>query len=365
MISATSHLEFSKLKQRYLLLRLAEILFLVGGTILLTYALASLLVPASFAKQLLSSLAGVVVFLVRANHYKLHKLNDNMFARYLNTRYPPLKESADLLIRNERELTPLQQLQKIQTRQQFDSIYPTIQLPHHLLQAVGIFVGCLLAYFVLTAFSVTPKRTLTGETPNTVQEIKPATGDTLATFIKSLTININPPRYTLLNPSRSTHPHISVPDGSMVTWLAIFTSEVKNVKIIISGRDSTELKYTSNNTYSIQKTIASSGFYQIQWTALRATYRSDYYKIEVTEDQAPKVEISNLLQFTKLRLTDNLNVEVNSLLRDDYGMVDAVIIATVSKGSGESVKFREEKLRFTVQEKSQAKRSTHRSHSTC
>ncbi|HNG43765.1 MAG TPA: hypothetical protein PK203_18780, partial [Cyclobacteriaceae bacterium] len=35
------------------------------------------------------------------------------------------------------------------------------------------------------------------------------------------------------------------------------------------------------------------------------------------------------------------------VLTDDYGLTDAYIIATVSKGSGESVKFREEKIRFS------------------
>jgi hypothetical protein len=38
---------------------------------------------------------------------------------------------------------------------------------------------------------------------------------------------------------------------------------------------------------------------------------------------------------------------MDALIRDDYGLTDATIIATVSKGSGESVKFREEKMRFT------------------
>ena len=47
-------------------------------------------------------------------------------------------------------------------------------------------------------------------------------------------------------------------------------------------------------------------------------------------------------------MTDNLNIEVKSSLSDDYGLTNGQIIATVSKGNGESVKFREEKLRFST-----------------
>lgn len=40
-------------------------------------------------------------------------------------------------------------------------------------------------------------------------------------------------------------------------------------------------------------------------------------------------------------------VDLKANLTDDFGLYDAHIIATVSKGSGESVKFREEVLRFS------------------
>jgi hypothetical protein len=39
-------------------------------------------------------------------------------------------------------------------------------------------------------------------------------------------------------------------------------------------------------------------------------------------------------------------VNFTAVVSDDFGIADAYIIATVSKGTGESVKFREEQLQF-------------------
>jgi hypothetical protein len=61
---------------------------------------------------------------------------------------------------------------------------------------------------------------------------------------------------------------------------------------------------------------------------------------------APKVMVDNLNQFTRLSLADQRKLTLQSTLTDDYGLTIASVIATISKGSGESVKFREERLQF-------------------
>ena len=73
---------------------------------------------------------------------------------------------------------------------------------------------------------------------------------------------------------------------------------------------------------------------------------SSYYEIAVTKDQIPSLAIENLDQFVVLNEKDNLKLNLKATLTDDYGLSRAQIIATVSKGSGEAIKFREEKLSF-------------------
>src|SRR6478609_2965990 len=180
----------SKLKNRYLVLRLSEILLLAAATFLLTDALAGLWVSPSTQKILLSALAGLSVFTLRFRHYKLHRLDISFFIRYLNEKYPALKQSADLLIHEDVDLTNLERLQKGKTFQQFNSLYPNIKLPHHIRQSLGIFTVCVLAYFALSAFA-TPMHQVMGEKVES-KEIKPVPGDPAAVFISKLSINITP-----------------------------------------------------------------------------------------------------------------------------------------------------------------------------
>jgi hypothetical protein len=48
-------------------------------------------------------------------------------------------------------------------------------------------------------------------------------------------------------------------------------------------------------------------------------------------------------------------VNFTAVVSDDFGIADAYIIATVSKGTGESVKFREERLQFDSEVRGVAK----------
>lgn len=344
------HNSLSKLKWRYLTLRLCEINLLALATFLLTDALSGLWASQYEPKILLSALAALTVFVFRFLHYRLHKLDVHFFIRYLNQGYPQLKESADLLISDDNQLTTLQRLQKEKTFQQFSFLYPEIKLPHHIKQSFGILIVCTATYFVLSAFATGDKQPDT-KSISQKQEIKSMNGDTTVAFIRSLSIEIIPPVYTELKPFTSKDFNLTFPEGSQVKWLAEFSGEVSHPKILFSARDSSNLVKKNGLIFSNEQVITESGFYQLQWIDRHKVYRSDYYKIETTKDQPPKISIDNLTQFTKLSITDNLNVDVMSTLGDDYGLKDAFITATVSKGSGEGIKFREEKIRFSQPEK--------------
>jgi hypothetical protein len=98
--------------------------------------------------------------------------------------------------------------------------------------------------------------------------------------------------------------------------------------------------------------------YRLQWTINNESHSSDYHRIDVKPDQIPVVAIKDLPQFTRLKWGDRNTVEVTSDVQDDYGLTGAHVIATVSKGSGESVKFREEKIPFASPSKIAGKRVT-------
>jgi hypothetical protein len=196
-------------------------------------------------------------------------------------------------------------------------------------------------YFILSSLSP-----LNHEKKSIAREIRPDKASS-AIYIEALSIVISPPPYTHLNSTESSDFNLTLPEGSSVKWIAKFSADPVNAKIFFSGKDSVTLVSQGLQRYSFERKIQESGFYQVQWTDHKKIYRSDFYKIEIVKDQQPKIVIKDLNQFTKLKFNDPLDVLIKSDLTDDYGLSEAQIIATVSKGSGEGVKFREEKLKFT------------------
>jgi hypothetical protein len=329
------------LKRRYQLYRLAEsALFAVATGLLLTTILHFSSDNLTLKISLISA-SVLISFITRVLLLKLFSLKDEQFTSYLNKQYLQLEHSADLLLKNPDSLHGLAQLQAQKITERFHQLFPKIKLPNLLPQSAGSVVIALLLYVALTSFvSVNPA---TSGKPNLASQI--AASPTEAARIQSLFIQVTPPAYTRLTSSDATQPELKVPEGSKVSWKLKFSSEISSSQLIISGKDSVQFSQSSDG-YQVSYQIHESGFYQIQWKQNEKVTRSDFYRIEIITDQPPKITIDNLNQFTKLALRDKLSLTIQSTLTDDYGLSHSIIVATVSKGSGESVKFREEKLAF-------------------
>lgn len=337
--------QIQSLKRRYLLTRSLEITLYAVAAFLLAYALTGLFSELLELKFGIAVATGLIIAAERLVHYKLPFLNHTTFIQFLNQHYPQLEESADLLLLNDSTLNPLQKLQLKKTLNQFNSLYPEIKLPNSIMHSVSVFIIGVIFYYGLTAFA--PKFSVTKDTQlvSPLENIKGNADPTIAT-INKLAIKIIPPTYTSLKPSMAATPNLIVPEGSQISWAVTFSTRVAKANILISGKDSLAMEKNDSLNFSLSVKISESGFYQVQWKDQNKITSSDYYKIEVIKDQAPKLSIENLNQFTQLSYSNKLSVSVKSTLRDDYGLSDASIIATVSKGSGESVKFREERLHF-------------------
>ncbi|MBT1700860.1 DUF4175 family protein, partial [Fulvivirgaceae bacterium PWU4] len=221
-----------------------------------------------------------------------------------------------------------------------------LKLPNRLATAALVFVGSVLVTFALSAFNFVRE---TGPTEKSAksERVKDSPEVTLPVAVKALTITITPPAYTSVRAYTTATPQLSVPEGSEIQWKISFTDSVSAAALIFSAKETVKLRQ-QGETKTVTRKFTSPAFYQIQWTDRSGKTRSsDYYKIEVVRDQAPEIAVTNLEQSLELSIKDKLVIDVKSTIKDDYHVNDAYIIATVSKGSGESVKFREEKLKFT------------------
>lgn len=329
------------LKNKYRLQRIAEfVLISIGGGIIVFSITSFFIIP--FLWKFFTAFFAFL-FLLGYLGSSLFKVSNRDITRYLNQQYKELEQSTDLLLLNNNRMSLLQQIQYQRTLFHFSKLYSDIKLPHRLFRAMYIFIICA---------GVSALLLLIPDTPWFIQSLPSTTGTTLiqpndkkSSEIEAVQINVFPPSYTGLEKFISGL-SLKVPEKSRVHWKISFNQIINSVKIILSDKDSIPLTLI-DNSYVGDKVVSQSGFYQFVWVDQnkKISY-SDFYRIEIILDAAPKVEITNLNQFTKVNTQDSRQINVISHISDDYNLTQAIIVATVSKGSGESLKFREEQLHF-------------------
>lgn len=163
--------------------------------------------------------------------------------------------------------------------------------------------------------------------------------------IKSQKLTIYHPGYTKLSPTVTSNMNIKALEGSKLTWEVQFDTMIQGAYMEISENEYPMAKLEKG--YSKQMLLTESGFYNFKFKDTDdASYISDLYAMEVINDESPTIEIQGLKQFTSFNFSQPKVLYFKAELSDDYGVEDSYIIATVTKGEGESVKFREERLTF-------------------
>ncbi|MEP6735138.1 MAG: hypothetical protein ABJA70_06440 [Chryseolinea sp.] len=332
-----------KVTRRYMAMRSIEILLSAFSVALVLYSFGSLLPLSRFVLVMTCLLAAALFAYFRLRALNLFNISNNDVVRFINRQHPELQESGELLLRDDNDLTTLQKLQQLRSAKHFETLYPTLKLPSQLgttLITFVISIGLSLALAYVSKLKLENPRSTAGQTKDSqTQENVPA-------GINKVFVEIEPPKYTRLGAQKITSFTLNIAEGSSVSWKLNFTEPVKGANIILYGRDTVAMQ-EQGQMYSASKRINQTGFYQVSWTNVDGSKKySDYFQIIVIRDQPPIVKVDNLEQFIQLSANDNLKVSMMSTLADDYGLKDAYVIATVSKGSGESVKFREEKLKF-------------------
>ncbi len=332
-----------KTRQKYLFLRVTEILLVSLAVTFVILFLCFLFAIGWTATVAFGIVGGLVSFVLLGKQLQIFDVTQAGVAKYLNSQYSAMEESADLLLKEDEDLTSLQQLQKDRSVQQFSALYPTIRLPNRLIQATIIFVVTALIYFVTISLyenERSVKLTPAGSPEQTL-------GENLPPSIQMATITLTPPSYTNIPKKTTGHFNLHIPEGTLAQWEIDFKGSVAEPQLIFSGQDSAVLGKSAQSQFLAQRILQTSGFYQVTWKDPNGSKKSsDYYQIEIIKDQAPIISIDNLNQFTELTMSDNLKVDVTSSLSDEYGLRDGYLIATVSKGSGEAIKFRELKMSF-------------------
>ncbi|MBW8243578.1 tryptophan-rich sensory protein [Muricauda oceani] len=287
--------------------------------------------------------AGIAFFVLRP-----WSISSENAVGYIDAHLPQAGYSSGLLLSPSSELSNLSKLQQYRVASQLEPVLSKLRPPHNLLKATLVMFGLILCglagNFIWSNWGNSSVNSPDRE------QITFAPKDSLSTTIEipeliETAITIQYPSYTGKATIHTNDPNISAVKGAKIIWNLRFEGEVGEVEMDLMG-DRIALS-KNQGAYQLSKTLETSGFYSFTFKdTMGNTYVSDLYSLEMANDEPPMVQIEGLDNYSYFEFDDEKKLMFTTRISDDFGIGEAYIIATVSKGSGESVKFREEKVRF-------------------
>lgn len=333
--------KIKEIKQRYItywlladaLLALA-IAFIAGAILYVVFTL-----PITWAILIFAVAFGVLVGIRQK-----WKISDTAVANFLDASYPELEESCNLVFKQSGEMDLLERLQLSKVTSALEHIPVGHKyFAQRLRLSFYFLIGALIFAFLISRIHYNRTNNQSGESQTEIAG-KNAVLEKMLPQIAGLHISIVPPAYTRLSERSQEKFTLQVEEGAIVSWKLKTNIAAQNVSLLFNEQESLALQATDagKTEWIAQKVITKPGFYQVAVDGKR----SDLYQLQVTKDNAPVIQIKTPKQYTYIDAGEKPRVTLTTTITDDYGVSDAVINATVAKGSGEAVKFKEQKLSF-------------------
>jgi hypothetical protein len=164
-------------------------------------------------------------------------------------------------------------------------------------------------------------------------------------YLTETSVRIVPPKYTQISSYETYETALTFPAASELHFNLKFNGNPSEVWINPSFGKEIILN-EQDNQWKNHWVPEQSGFYQYVFKRGEQLEQTPLYSLYLIQDQKPEVNISGIPTFQRLTYQENLDFSFEVDMRDDYGLQDGYVVATITKGSGESVKFREQKFAF-------------------
>jgi hypothetical protein len=329
----------NSLKQKWIGYQLLADVILAAAYALFAIAILHWLLPISgWWSVFIFVIVGCVLLYLR----RPWQITSLTVAAFLNQHYPILEESAELAIKSPDELNLLQRLQLSKVDSALSKI-PALpkQFTIHLKRALLLVIVAVIVFITANKFAHHSYVSNSLFSNNQQQKVSPP--EKVLPQIDAVDLTITPPAYTG-KPKRSQDKFtLLAEDGSTVTWEISTNIALKQISLVFNDNERIPLKPSTDHTkWTVQKNINKPSFYQVDVDGKL----SDLYQIEIIKDNAPQIRVKTPKQYTYIDAGETPKVLLNTTLTDDYGISNAMIYATVAKGSGEAVKFKEYKIGF-------------------
>jgi hypothetical protein len=265
---------------------------------------------------------------------------------FLDRTYPALEESSSLALKPAGELYLLERLQL----QRVEENLRQVPVQHReffkrLLFAIMCFMAAIAVNFIVgkgKLFHYAGQATGDNVLPVIKNNSAP---EKILPQIASINVHVLPPAYTGKAGREQDKFNLAVEDGSTVEWNIKTNISIKQVSLLFNDTERLNLRSNTDRTaWAIQKNISRPGFYQV----IIDGKASELYQVIVIKDSPPVIQIKKPGQYTYIDAGEAQQVNIDATVNDDYGISNVMIIATVAKGSGEAVKFKEFKIAFSA-----------------
>ncbi|MFZ6664497.1 hypothetical protein [Peijinzhouia sedimentorum] len=305
---------------------------IIVGLLLFAFGLAAIF----------SLLLALIVGLGVAFRFRVFHSNQQKVLAIVHQDVPDLEYSSALLYKPQLNLAEQLQMERLGNR------ISQIQFPNYAFQQLMPFViGLLVSVsFYALADYILPANNLGIST----QRIAPIVDNEPKNYLPQFqhaTVTVSPPAYTGLVEEERQDLNVRAIVNSELSWEVSFSNADSLSVFLVNNKNQKIAFQKKGDVYRREDNVISSGLYNIRaFHADSLIYSSDQYRIEAIPDLAPKIEPSSKELFSNYTEKDGAEYSVKAQVSDDFLVSEVYLVATLARGSGENVRFRETRLSF-------------------
>ena len=293
-------------------------------------------------QPLLPALVAAALVLVVAR-WRRPRVDAGVLARHLNRTLPAVEESADLLAMPLESLAALERLQRARVEARLSRLAELPAVPARALTA-AIWYGAAVS--LVAAFGLWWNPVRAGVPRSAIPGSSTAAAPGALPRITGVDVVIRPPEYTGRR-ERTTHDwDVDVEQDGQVTWRVRTERPAQSVFLLTTEGDTIRCTPHGQGEYEARTVPVHSLLYQAVLRDGAGVSTSDFHRLTVIPDEPPTLTVVRPEPRTEIAYGAPLTVPVEVLAADDYAVAEAHLVATVTTGAGEAVKFRELTLNF-------------------
>ena len=281
----------------------------------------------------------ICVLGVSGYFFQVFKDNRNQAIQNLHQKYPGLEFSLELAEKKDRNLIETLQWERVNSQFKGEQtlIFHKKLLPFFLAFLVSFSVFGLKMLDWRSYSDRLGKSALNLESENSEEE-KPV-------ILAQTKITITSPTYTGIKPQTQSGFEIKAIIGSAINWELEF-SNAENVNVLLVNSEGESLDFKSEgNKFFLKDILTGSGIYAIQANQDgKMVFDSGFFPLEAIQDQSPVIVPTEKEVYKFHVKNDSKLLEVKVQVSDDFLVSQVYLVATLARGSGENVKFRENRI---------------------